>query len=74
MKPKNAGTLLFTMILLSICFMFFVIYHIIEDNKTRTSSIGCEYVGSLKDLPQIKFFDCKGEIKLFKNINRVNNK
>jgi hypothetical protein len=27
---------------------------------------GCEYIGSARDLPQVKFMDCSGEIKMVK--------
>jgi hypothetical protein len=27
---------------------------------------GCEYIGSARDLPQVKFMDCGGEIKMVK--------
>ena len=27
---------------------------------------GCEYIGSARDLPQVKFMDCGGEIKMMR--------
>ena len=77
MKQNGSGTFLFVGVLLIIFFMFFVLYHILEDDtqyKDFASSIGCTYIGAVKDLPQVKFFDCKGEVKMFKNIAKTNNK
>lgn len=31
-----------------------------------SKEMGCEYLGSARDLPNIKFLDCNGEIKLIR--------
>lgn len=35
-------------------------------NKTKevAKEMGCEYIGTARDLTSVKFFECNGEIKL----------
>jgi len=68
---------LFLTYLTTMFFVFFVIYHIIDDTQGYNNipqDKNCQLVGTDKDLPQIKFYDCHREIKLYRVIPRVNNK
>lgn len=68
---------LFLTYLLAMFFVFFVTYHIIDDTKGYSGILNdkdCQLVGTDKDLPQIKFYDCGGEIKLYRAVPAVNNK
>lgn len=73
MTIKNnigSGYIIFIASLAIIFFIFFVIFHIVEDNakdKNIASSMGCESLGSARDIPQIVFFDCDGEIRMYRS-------
>ena len=49
--------------------ILFLTYHIPKqterDNRAKAISeqMGCEYIGSARDLGSVKFLDCNGEIK-----------
>ena len=69
-------TLFFTYLFVMF-FVFFVLYHIVDDTQGYNNipqDKNCQLVGSDKDLPQIKFYDCSGQIKLYRSIPPVNNK
>ena len=69
-------TLFFTCLMIMF-FVFFVLYHIIDDTQgynNLPNNKNCQFVGFDKDLPQIKFYDCQGEIKLYRSVPSVNNK
>lgn len=72
---KGSGLILFIVVLVIMSFMFFVLYHVIDDTKYTNiaSSMDCDKLGSTRDLPQIVFFDCKGEIRMYR-IKTANNK
>ncbi|CAB4125552.1 hypothetical protein UFOVP181_9 [uncultured Caudovirales phage] len=49
--------------------ILFVIIIGLDVNRTSTAmdiakSNGCEYIGSARDLTQVKFFDCNGKIEM----------
>ena len=49
--------------------VLFCIVVAVDVEKTSTAieianSKGCEYIGSARDLSQVKFFDCNGKIEM----------
>ena len=53
----------------TILFLAYAIPSSIErDNRAEAiaKDMGCEYIGSARDLASIKFLDCNGEIKIIR--------
>lgn len=71
MKENGSGFLVFVMMLGLIGLLFFITYYIIEDTEKYSQNLlttDCLFIGVDKDLPQIKYLDCNGEIRLIKNL------
>lgn len=66
MSKSKARYGLFLAVLLLVSFVFFVVYHIIEDSASLISEADCKQLGKLRDMPQVKVLDCNGEIRIEK--------
>lgn len=58
----GSNYILFIIIFFIAFFMFFVIFHIANDDNINVTN--CKLLGSARDLPQVKFFDCDGEVQI----------
>lgn len=69
MADKLFGALIASMIIGTVVLLAYLIPRDMERNdraKEIAKEMGCEYIGSARDLGSIKFLDCNGEIKIIR--------